>query len=128
MIIDPKDDKFGGLCWKSMDEIDLHAFIGLLILAGVNIHEARLHLVSGMQKGTTPLKDFHTFSRMIRFDSCESRPARRVTDKLAAIGEVWDTWVKRLLSDSLVGLCCSHLSIIGSAFNKLHSKLLSARL
>lgn len=36
MIIDPKDDKFGGLYWKSMDEIDLHAFIGLLILAGVN--------------------------------------------------------------------------------------------
>lgn len=42
MIIDPEEDKFPGLlknmetAEKSMDEADLHAFIGLLILAGVN--------------------------------------------------------------------------------------------
>lgn len=33
---------------------------------------------------------------MLRFDNRESRPARRVTDKLAAIREVWDKWVERL--------------------------------
>ena len=33
------------------------------------------------------------------------------------------------LSESLGGLCCLHLTIIiGSAFSKLHSKLLSAHL
>ena len=52
----------------------------------------RPHLAAA---GTTmPLKVFHTFSRMIRFDHLESRPARRVTDKLAAITEVWEKRVK----------------------------------
>ena len=40
---------------------------------------------------TMPPKAFHTFSRMQQFDNRESRPARRVRDKLAAIrglGEV----------------------------------------
>ncbi|TKS65156.1 PiggyBac transposable element-derived protein 4 [Collichthys lucidus] len=35
-------------------------------------------------------------TRLLRFDDRESRPARRVTDKLAAIREVWDKWVERL--------------------------------
>ncbi|XP_034041956.1 piggyBac transposable element-derived protein 4-like [Thalassophryne amazonica] len=43
-----------------------------------------------------PLKDFHTFSRMLRFDNRESRPARCVTVKLATIREVWEKWVDRL--------------------------------
>ncbi|KAJ8393021.1 hypothetical protein AAFF_G00069250 [Aldrovandia affinis] len=64
--------------------------------------EVRLQLVYGMQSGraifhaTMPLKLFHTYSRLLRFDNRESRPARHVTDKLAAIREIWDKWVERL--------------------------------
>jgi hypothetical protein len=43
-----------------------------------------------------PLKVFHTFSRMLRFDNHESRFARHVRDKLAAIREVWEKLVGRL--------------------------------
>ncbi|XP_038130918.1 piggyBac transposable element-derived protein 3-like isoform X1 [Cyprinodon tularosa] len=43
-----------------------------------------------------PLKLFHTYSRLVRFDDRESRPARCMTDKLAAIRQVWDKWVERL--------------------------------
>ncbi|KAK0149742.1 hypothetical protein N1851_009502 [Merluccius polli] len=66
-----------------MDETGLHAYIGLLILAGP---EVRLQLVYGMQR----------VEGLIRFDDRESRPARRATDKLAVIREVWDKWVERL--------------------------------
>lgn len=72
--------------------INLHSFIGLTILQQeVTGHKVRLHLVSGMQRlegqffrATMPLIALHTFSIMIRFDNHESRPARRVTDKLAS--------------------------------------------
>lgn len=92
-----------GDSWKKMDEIDLQAYLGLLILAGVyrSRGEAAASLwdaESGRAifRATMPLKLFHTYSRLIRFDDRESRPARRVTDKLAAIREVWDKWVERL--------------------------------
>ncbi|XP_029687838.1 piggyBac transposable element-derived protein 4-like [Takifugu rubripes] len=86
-----------------MDETDLQAYLGLLILAGVyrSRGEAAASLwdaESGRPifRATMPLKLFHTYSRLLRFDDRESRPARRVTDKLAAIREVWDKWVERL--------------------------------
>ncbi|KAL6456582.1 hypothetical protein MHYP_G00351260 [Metynnis hypsauchen] len=88
-----------GDSWKKMDEIDL----GLLILAGVyrSQGEAAASLWDGESgrpifRATMPLKLFHTYSRLLRFDDCESRPARRMTDKLAAVREVWDKWVERL--------------------------------
>jgi hypothetical protein len=88
--------------WKRMDEIDLRAYIqvGLLILAGVHRSrgEATCSLLDAeaMFRATMPLKIFHTFSRTLRFDNRESRPARRARDKLAAIREVWEKWVERL--------------------------------
>ncbi|XP_028260881.1 piggyBac transposable element-derived protein 4-like [Parambassis ranga] len=92
-----------GDSWKKMDETDLRAYLGLLILAGVyrSRGEAAASLwdaESGRPifRATMPLKLFHTYSRLLRFDNRESRPARRVTDKLAAIREVWDKWVERL--------------------------------
>ncbi|TWW54655.1 hypothetical protein D4764_0263720, partial [Takifugu flavidus] len=92
-----------GDSWKKMDETDLQAYLGLLILAGVyrSRGEAAASLwdaESGRPifRATMPLKLFHTYSRLLRFDDRESRPARRVTDKLAAIREVWDKWVERL--------------------------------
>ncbi|XP_014823495.1 PREDICTED: piggyBac transposable element-derived protein 4-like, partial [Poecilia mexicana] len=39
---------------------------------------------------------FRIYSKLIQFDDRESSPARRMTDKLAAIREVWDKWVERL--------------------------------
>lgn len=87
----------------AIDETDLHAYIGLLILAGVNRSrgEAAVSLwdaESGREifRAAMPLKLFHTYSRLLRFDDRESRPARCATDKLAAITEVWDKWVERL--------------------------------
>ncbi|XP_022609640.1 piggyBac transposable element-derived protein 4-like, partial [Seriola dumerili] len=92
-----------GDSWKKMDETDLQAYLGLLILAGVyrSRGEAAASLwdaESGRPifRATMPLTLFHTYSRLLRFDDRESRPARRVTDKLAAIREVWDKWVERL--------------------------------
>ncbi|XP_061899654.1 piggyBac transposable element-derived protein 4-like [Entelurus aequoreus] len=89
-----------GDSWKKMDETDLQAYLGLLILAGVyrSRGEAATTLwdaESGRPifRATMPLKLFHTYSRLIRFDDRESKPARCVTDKLAAIREVWDNVV-----------------------------------
>ncbi|XP_047241326.1 piggyBac transposable element-derived protein 4-like [Girardinichthys multiradiatus] len=89
--------------WKKMGEIDLQANLGLIILAGVyrSRGEAAASLWDAENgwpifRATIPLKVFHTYSRLLRFDDRESRPARRVTDKLAAIREVWDKWVERL--------------------------------
>ncbi|KAK0149762.1 hypothetical protein N1851_009489 [Merluccius polli] len=88
---------------KRMDETDLHAYIGLLIVAGVC--RSRGEAAAGLwdaESGraifhaTMPPKLFHAYSRLIRFDDRESRPARRATDKLAAIREVWDKWARRL--------------------------------
>ncbi|KAK0134389.1 hypothetical protein N1851_030046 [Merluccius polli] len=77
--------------WRQLEEDGRD--IGLLILAA-SLWDAE----SGRAifHATMPLKIFHTYSRMIRFDDRESRPARRATDKLAAIREVWDKWAERL--------------------------------
>ncbi|XP_029697657.1 piggyBac transposable element-derived protein 4-like [Takifugu rubripes] len=92
-----------GDSWTKMDETDLHAYLGLLILAGV--YRSRGEAAASLWdtengrpifRATMPLKQFHTYSRLLRFDDRESRPARRVTDKLAAIRDVWDKWVERL--------------------------------
>ncbi|XP_053171655.1 piggyBac transposable element-derived protein 4-like [Scomber japonicus] len=95
--------KYGQEWKKGIDETDLRAYIGLLILAGVyrSRGEAAASLwdaESGRAifRATMPLKVFHGYSRLLRFDDLETRPARRSTDKLAAIREVWDKWAARL--------------------------------
>ncbi|XP_042171318.1 piggyBac transposable element-derived protein 4-like [Oncorhynchus tshawytscha] len=89
--------------WRPMDATDLHAYLGLLILAGVyrSRGEAAASLwdaESGRTvfRATMSLKVFHRYSRLLRFDDRQSRPARLATDKLAAIREVWDLWEARL--------------------------------
>ncbi|CAJ1061405.1 piggyBac transposable element-derived protein 3-like%2C partial [Xyrichtys novacula] len=91
--------------WKRMDAVDLRAYIGLLLLAAVyrSRGEASASLwdaESGRSifRATMPLKVFHAYSRLLRFDDSESRPSRRAADRLAAIREVWDTWSERLPS------------------------------
>ncbi|XP_046905958.1 piggyBac transposable element-derived protein 4-like [Hypomesus transpacificus] len=89
--------------WKAMDASDLRAYIGLLILSGV--YKSRGKAAASLwdaQSGraifraTMQLKVFYTYSTSIRFDDRGTRAARRATDKLAAIREVWDMWVERL--------------------------------
>ncbi|XP_056267070.1 piggyBac transposable element-derived protein 4-like, partial [Pseudoliparis swirei] len=89
--------------WKGMDETDLRAYMGLLILAGV--YRSRGEALSSLWdaesgravfRATMPLKRFHSWSRLLRFDDRETRGERRATDKLAAVREVWEAWVARL--------------------------------
>ncbi|XP_071256255.1 piggyBac transposable element-derived protein 4-like [Salvelinus alpinus] len=89
--------------WRPMDSTDLRAYVGLLILAGVyrSRGEAAASLwdaESGRTvfRATMPLKVFHKYSRLLRFDDRQSRPARLATDRLAAVREVWDLWEERL--------------------------------
>ncbi|XP_064841881.1 piggyBac transposable element-derived protein 4-like [Oncorhynchus masou masou] len=91
--------------WRPMDATDLRAYVGLLIRAGVyrSRGEATPSLwdaESGRTvfRATMPLKVFHRYSRLLRFDNRQSRPARLATDKLTAIREVWDLWKARLLA------------------------------
>ncbi|XP_032364545.1 piggyBac transposable element-derived protein 4 [Etheostoma spectabile] len=89
--------------WKAMDATDLRAYLGLLILAGVyrsrnEALESLWHEESGRAifRATMPVKRFHLYSRMLRFDDRESRAERLATDKLAAVRDVWDAWTRRL--------------------------------
>ena len=73
-----------------MDETDLRAYIGLLILVGVYRAPARLPPACGTPRAAgpyfvprMPLKLFHTYSRLLRFDD-ETRRKRPAMDKLAA--------------------------------------------
>eukprot|EP00063_Salmo_salar_P069643 XP_014044478.1 PREDICTED: uncharacterized protein LOC106597882 [Salmo salar] len=84
--------------WRPMDSVDLRAYLGLLILAGIyrSRGEAAASLwESGRTvfRATMPLKVFHKYSRLLRFDDRRSRLA---ADRLAAIREVWDLWEERL--------------------------------
>lgn len=89
--------------WTDIDWIAMEAFIGLLILAGVfkSHDEATQSLWHGEMgraifRATMPLKDFERLSSVLRFDDKSTRAARRETDKLAPIRELWEKWVERL--------------------------------
>ncbi|XP_067088064.1 piggyBac transposable element-derived protein 4-like [Osmerus mordax] len=89
--------------WKEMDQTHLHAYFGVLILAGVfkskgESTESLWDAETGREifRATMSLENFHIISRVIRFDNRDDRPARRQRDKLAAIRTVWDKWVQRL--------------------------------
>ncbi|CAB1316179.1 unnamed protein product [Coregonus sp. 'balchen'] len=99
-------DRDRGGRWKAMDSTDLRAYVGLLILAGV--YRSRGEAASSLWdaesgrtifRATMPLKVFHAYSRLLRFDDRQTRAERRAAgggDKLAAVREVWDKWVERL--------------------------------
>lgn len=86
-----------------MDQTHLHAYFGVLILAGVfrskgESTESQWDAETGRElfRATMSLENFHIISRIIRLDNRDDRPARWQTDKLAAIRKVWDKWVNRL--------------------------------
>ncbi|KAJ8001201.1 hypothetical protein DPEC_G00190420 [Dallia pectoralis] len=94
-----------GDAWRGMDAVDLCTYAGLLILAGVyrSRGEAAASLCDAESgrpifRTTMPLKVFYAYSSLLRFDDRETRPARRVVDKLAAVRELWDEWSVRLPS------------------------------
>ncbi|XP_039618136.1 piggyBac transposable element-derived protein 4-like [Polypterus senegalus] len=89
--------------WREIDESELRAYLGLLVLAGVYRSQgeaaSRLwHPETGRPVfcATMPLKRFCALSAILQFDNRESRAARRATDNLAAFREVWDRWAERL--------------------------------
>ncbi|XP_067234874.1 piggyBac transposable element-derived protein 4-like [Chanodichthys erythropterus] len=89
--------------WSDIDWMTMEAFIGLLILAGVfkSHDEATRSLWHGEMgraifRANMPLKDFERLSSVVRFDDKSTRAARRETDKLAPIRELWEKWVERL--------------------------------
>ncbi|XP_016409956.1 piggyBac transposable element-derived protein 4-like, partial [Sinocyclocheilus rhinocerous] len=88
--------------WTDIDWTAMEAFIGPLILAGVfkSYNEATRSLWHGEMgraifRTTMPLKDFERLSSVLRFDDKSTRAARRETDKLAPIRELWEKWVER---------------------------------
>nr|XP_020470705.1 LOW QUALITY PROTEIN: piggyBac transposable element-derived protein 4-like [Monopterus albus] len=90
-----------GARWKVIDMILMYAYLGLLYLAGVfRSNGESLHSLWSAENGraifraTMSLDKFQIISRVFRFDNRDDLPARRQTDKLAAIRT--DKWVHRL--------------------------------
>ncbi|XP_029699299.1 uncharacterized protein [Takifugu rubripes] len=80
--------------WKPLDQTDLHAYIGILVLAGM--YRSKGEATSSLWdeeygrpifRAIMSLETFHMISRVIRFDNRETRAGRRERDKLAAIRE-----------------------------------------
>lgn len=95
--------KFFGESWNEVDWVDLQAYIGLLLLAGVyRSHNEATKSLWNAETGraifcaTMSLRSFEVMTRVIRFDDRETRPCRWRDDKLAAIREIWDKWVEIL--------------------------------
>ncbi|XP_053351170.1 piggyBac transposable element-derived protein 4-like [Clarias gariepinus] len=89
--------------WKPLDQTDLRAYLGILVLAGVyrSKGEATASLWNEENgrpifRATMSLETFHIISRVIRFDNRDTRAGRRERDKLAAIRDVWNKWVEIL--------------------------------
>lgn len=89
--------------WRDVDWTDIEAYIGLLLLAGV--YRSNNEALSSLWEAETgraifravmSLRRFRTLSKVIRFDDRATRPARRESDKLAPIRDVWNLWVERL--------------------------------
>lgn len=45
---------------------------------------------------TMPLRLFHAYSRLLRFDNHNMRAERHAADKLVAAGVLWNLWADRL--------------------------------
>lgn len=78
--------------WQLVDRIEIRAFIGLLITAGVDRSSKRSYTeffdrLRGLTifKATISLKRFQQLMRFLRFDNKETRLDRLKEDKLAAI-------------------------------------------
>lgn len=89
--------------WKEIDQNELLAYIGLLIIAGVDRSSKRnysefFNRLRGFPifRATMSRDRFKSFLRFIRFDDKDSRSVRRARDKLAPIRDVFDIVNKNL--------------------------------
>jgi hypothetical protein len=86
--------------WK---DTEMYAFIGLLILAGVqkSAGESLSELRSSVNgrpvfRVTMSLNHFKCLLRFWRFDNIQTRKHREKTDKIAAFRELWEMFVQNL--------------------------------
>ncbi|KAF7229687.1 transcript variant X2 [Nothobranchius furzeri] len=91
--------------WTDVDRVELRAFFGLLILAGVHrSHGESTASLWGEETGrpifraTMSQRRFRLLAATVQFDDRLTRAARQLVtqDKLAPLREVWDLWVARL--------------------------------
>ncbi|XP_005947474.1 piggyBac transposable element-derived protein 4 [Haplochromis burtoni] len=89
--------------WRDVDDVEMRAYIGLLILAGVyrSRHEASRGLWAdktgrAIFRATMPHYRYAQISANIRFDDKLARPRCFRNDKLAAFRVLWEKWVARL--------------------------------
>lgn len=91
--------------WKETDSKEITAFFGLLLLAGVyrsgmqDVHELWQE-ESGPPRfrATMSRERFKTLLQCIRFDDLQTRDERRKTDRMAAIRECFEIFVKNCKS------------------------------
>lgn len=90
--------------WKPVDEVEIRAFIGLLIIAGVDRsskknYEEIYDSLHGMPifKATMSKHRFKHIMQFMRFDDKNTRSVRRQKDKLAPIRDVFDLIIKNLI-------------------------------
>ncbi|XP_005914596.1 piggyBac transposable element-derived protein 4 [Haplochromis burtoni] len=88
--------------WKDVEEEELRAYMGLLILAGLyrSQHESTISLWDGVTgrvffPATMSQKRFHQINHALRFDDRLSRSGGR-ENKLGPIKDLWSKWSSRL--------------------------------
>ena len=89
--------------WKSVDEVEIKAFIGLCILAGIqkSNFEPLSSLWSNVEgrpifTATMSRNRFKDILSYMRFDNRETRSERKATDKVAAFSDVWQMFQVQL--------------------------------
>ncbi|XP_019220611.1 piggyBac transposable element-derived protein 3 [Oreochromis niloticus] len=89
--------------WRDVDDVEMRAYIGILILAGV--YRSRREASRGLWadktgraifRATMPLYRYAQISANIRFENKLTLPGRFRNDKLAAFRVLWEKWVARL--------------------------------
>jgi hypothetical protein len=89
--------------WIEITEVELKAYVGLLLLAGVyrsaaEATEELWHTTDGRKifRAVMSNRRFMNISTVLRFDDKETRSVRRRNDRLAPIRDVFDLWVETL--------------------------------
>nr|XP_061840556.1 piggyBac transposable element-derived protein 4-like [Nerophis lumbriciformis] len=85
--------------WKDVSEVDLRAYLGLLILSGVfRSHHESTKSLWGKESGralfaaTMSEKRFCQINKVLCFDDRPTRPDHYGEDRLAPILDLWRTW------------------------------------
>lgn len=88
---------------KETDDIEMRAFMGLLILLGVwkSNHESLAEIWASdtgraIFRATMPLYRFQELLAFLRFDNSNTREERRKSDKLAPSRDLWDMFQSQL--------------------------------